>query len=71
MEKMGLSFPGEGNGNSLQYYCLENPMNRGVWQATVMGLQSRTRLSDFTMEKMGLSGEDSNKQRMKDIADTP
>ena len=27
--------PGEGNGNSLQYSCLENPMDRGVWQATV------------------------------------
>ena len=27
--------PGEGNGNSLQYSCLENPMERGVWQATV------------------------------------
>ena len=23
--------PGEGNGNPLQYYCLENPMNRGAW----------------------------------------
>ena len=28
-------FPGEGNGNPLQYSCLENPMGRGVWQATV------------------------------------
>ena len=27
--------PGEGNGNTLQYSCLENPMNRGTWQATV------------------------------------
>ena len=26
---------GEGNGNPLQYSCLENPMDRGVWQATV------------------------------------
>ena len=24
-------FPGEGNGNPLQYYCLENPMGRGAW----------------------------------------
>ena len=24
-------FLGEGNGNPLQYYCLENPMNRGAW----------------------------------------
>ena len=30
--------PGEGNGNPLQYSCLENPMDRGAWQATVMGL---------------------------------
>ena len=29
--------PGEGNGNSLQYSCLENYMNRGAWQATVHG----------------------------------
>ena len=27
--------PGEGHGNPLQYSCLENPMNRGAWQATV------------------------------------
>ena len=41
--------PGEGNGNPLQYSCLENPMDRGAWQATVHGVtKSRTRLSDFT-----------------------
>ena len=28
---------GEGNGNPLQYSCLENPMDRGAWQATVHG----------------------------------
>ena len=39
----------EGNGNSLQYYCLENPMDRGAWQATVHGVaKSRTRLKNFT-----------------------
>ena len=39
--------PGEGNGNPLQYSCLENPMDRGVWQATVHGVaESQTRLSD-------------------------
>ena len=27
--------PGEGNDNLLQYSCLENPMDRGVWRATV------------------------------------
>ena len=30
--------PGEGNGNLLQYSCLENPMDRGVWQATAHGV---------------------------------
>ena len=40
--------PAEGNGNPLQYSCLENPMERGAWWATVQGLtKSRTRLSDF------------------------
>ena len=28
--------PGEGNGNPLQYSCLENPMDRGAWQAIVL-----------------------------------
>ena len=28
-------FPGEGNGNRLQYSCLENPMDRGAWRDTV------------------------------------
>ena len=30
--------PGEGNGNSVQYSCLGNPMDRGAWQATVHGV---------------------------------
>ena len=41
--------PGEGNGNPLQYSCLENPMDRGAWRATVHGVtESQTRLSNFT-----------------------
>ena len=36
--------PGEGNGNLLQYSCLGNPMDRGVWQQQSMGLQSQTHL---------------------------
>ena len=31
--------PGEGNGNPLQYSCLENPIDRGAWQATVHGVE--------------------------------
>ena len=30
--------PGEGNGHPLLYSCLENPMDRGAWQATVHGV---------------------------------
>ena len=30
--------PGEGNGNTLQYSCLENPMDRGVWWAKAHGI---------------------------------
>ena len=42
-------FPGEGNGNPLQYSCLENPMDGGAWWATGHGVtKSRTQLSDFT-----------------------
>ena len=41
--------PGEGNGNPLQYSCLENPMDRGAWWATVHRVaKSRTRMSGFT-----------------------
>ena len=40
--------PGGGHGNPLQYSCLENPMDRGTWWATVQGVaKSRTRLSDL------------------------
>ena len=39
--------PGKGNGNPLQDPCLENPMDRGAWWATVhVVAKSRTRLSD-------------------------
>ena len=37
--------PGEGNGNPLQYSCLENAMDRGAWQATVRGVST---VSDTT-----------------------
>ena len=40
--------PGEGNGNPLQYSCLENPMDGGAWGAAVHEVaKSRTRLRDF------------------------
>ena len=40
-------FPGAGNGNSFQYSCLENPMDRGAGQATVHRVtKGQTQLSD-------------------------
>ena len=46
--------PGEGNGNPFQYSCLENPMDRGAWQATIHGVaKSRTQLRDFTFFHFG------------------
>ena len=47
MHKTWVGSPGEGNGFPLQYSCLENPMDRGAWWATVYGIAlSRTGLSD-------------------------
>ena len=44
-----MNIIGEGNGNPLQYSCLENPMDRGAWWAAVDGVvTSWTWLSDFT-----------------------
>ena len=40
-------YPGEGKRNPLQYFCLENPMDRGAWWVHRVA-KSRTRLSDFT-----------------------
>ena len=43
--------PGEGNGDPLQFSCLENSMNRGAWQATVHGVtKSRTQLKRLSMQ---------------------
>ena len=45
--RLGRS-PGERNGNPLQYSCLENPMDRGAWWATVHGVtKSQIQISDF------------------------
>ena len=47
---------GEGNGNPLQYSCLENSMDREAWQATVHGVtKSRTRLGDSTATTIHLA----------------
>ena len=74
--------PGEGNGNPLQYSCLENPMDGRAWWATVHRVaKSRTRLSDFTSLHFnlivgfpgGASGEESicNAGDIKDVGSIP
>ena len=46
--------PGEGNGNLLQYSCLENPMDRGAWRAAVHRVaKSQTQLSMHAQQQLG------------------
>ena len=49
---LGLGrYSGEGNGNPLQYSCLEDPMNRGAWEAMVHRVtESQTRLKRFSTQ---------------------
>ena len=48
--------PGETNGNPLQYSCLENPMGRGAWRATVPGVaKSQTQLKRLSTHIPSLS----------------
>ena len=58
----GIS-PGEGNGNLIQYPCLENPMDRGTWRATVHGvvkeLDITERLSNLYKNVSGPKAVDS------------
>ena len=60
--------PGEGNGNPLQYSCLENPIDRGAWRATVHGVaKSRTWLTTELLLRSlcflrGLPGSASGKE---------
>ena len=47
----GIS-PGGGNGNPLQYSLLENPMDRGAWQATVHGVTKEVDTTKHKQEKL-------------------
>ena len=40
--------PGGGNGNPFQYSCLENPMNRGGWRATIHGVVKESDTTEWT-----------------------
>ena len=49
---MFMGLVGEGDGNPLQYSCLENPMEGGAWETAVHGItEDRTGLSDFTFTR--------------------
>ena len=59
---LGSGFPGVGNSNSLQYFCLENSMERGAWQAKVNGvtkswtqLSSAIKLKSFSTAKEAIN----------------
>ena len=54
--------PGGGNGNPLQYSCLENPVDKGAWQATVhRATKSRKPLKRFSMQsRFAVSGRPFN-----------
>ena len=56
----------EGNGNPLQCSCLENPMDRGAWWATIHGVtKSWTQLSNFLYRHSGLSFYHFHKSRLQ------
>ena len=47
--------PGGGNGNPLQYSCLENPRDRGAWQATVHGI-AKSDTNEHTQTQFNFRG---------------
>ena len=58
MRETWVQAPGGGHGNPLQCSCLENPMDRGAWRATVHGaVKSQTRLSDQAHTTEGHRGQ--------------
>ena len=52
--------PGEGNGNPLQYSCLENPMDRGSWWVTVHGATKGSATIEVTKQQQQVKVKDSN-----------
>ena len=59
---------GEGNGNPLQYSCLENPMDGGAWWAAVHGVaKSRTRLKWLSSSSMGSFEQEDNSSPLQQV----
>ena len=61
--------PGEGNGNPLQYSCLDNPMEGGAWQATVRGVEKsdRTERLHFHFQRENHASEKYNREKKEYI----
>ena len=55
IQSLGWEDPGKGNGKPLQYSCLENPIYRGAWQATVHGVAKSDTTVRLPLHLMGLS----------------
>ena len=62
--------PGEGNDNSLQYSCLENPMERGAWWATVHGV-TESNTTEVTQYALMYRQKEDYKKRYKKKIDVP
>ena len=58
--------PGKGNGKPLQYSCLENPVGRGVWRATVHGVAKSQRQLNSRASLCEESGSESPHSRVRD-----
>ena len=59
---------GEGHGNPLQYSCLENPMDRGVWRTTAHGVaKSRTRLKLLSSSSSSSLREEASRSLVKEV----
>ena len=56
-------FPGEGNGNPLQYSCLENSMDVGTWQAVVHGVTKNQTMT----ERLSIHTHDSTQQILSNL----
>ena len=61
--------PGGGNGNPLQYYCLENPMDRGAWRATVHRAAKRHHKSSLACSNYTVCRHETKNKWMKNQTD--
>jgi len=54
-------FPGGGHGNALQYFCLENPMDRGAWQVVIVHRVVKSRTTEATSHTLAYFESDQNR----------